>query len=332
MSDGPDSPPAGGDPVLRLPAYDELPAAPRGGRSAWGLFGASDSVGLLNLQTPARVADAARLVHTGQVFSLNAPLDALDPPLFMRGALRHTVTAMGESAFDDKLDNYYPQASSQWDSLGHVGYDADQFYNGATVAEIQSKSRNTIEHWARRGIAGRAVLLDIDAAFGGAGVGFDPATPRAVTVDDLEQARRAAGIEWQDGDVMLLHTGFLAWYGRQDEAVKARLAELRELAAVGLDQSEDMARYLWDSHLSAVVADNPSLEVWPPDLSPEQMPFGFLHRMLIGQFGLALGELWWLDDLAGACRADGRFEVFLTAAPNNVAGGIGSSANALAIK
>ena len=139
-------------------------------------------------------------------------------------------------------------------------------------------------------------------------------------MDDLEQARRAAGIEWQDGDVMLLHTGFLAWYGRQDEAVKARLAELRELAAVGLDQSEDMARYLWDSHLSAVVADNPSLEVWPPDLSPEQMPFGFLHRMLIGQFGLALGELWWLDDLAGACRADGRFEVFLTAAPNNVAG------------
>ena len=154
MSDGPDSPPAGGDPVLRLPAYDELPAAPCGGRSAWGLFGASDSVGLLNLQTPARVADAARLVHTGQVFSLNAPLDALDPPLFMRGALRHTVTAMGESAFDDKLDNYYPQASSQWDSLGHVGYDADQFYNGATVAEIQSKSRNTIEHWARRGSPG----------------------------------------------------------------------------------------------------------------------------------------------------------------------------------
>jgi hypothetical protein len=62
------------------------------------------------------------------------------------------------------------------------------------------------------------------------------------------------------------------------------------------------------------------------------MPFGFLHRMLIGQFGLAVGELWWLDDLARACRGDGRFEVFLTAAPTNVTGGIGSSANALAIK
>ena len=34
-----------------LPRYDELPAAAQGGRSGWGLFGADDSVGLLNLQT-----------------------------------------------------------------------------------------------------------------------------------------------------------------------------------------------------------------------------------------------------------------------------------------
>ncbi len=216
--------------------------------------------------------------------------------------------------------------------LAHVGYDTDQFYNGATAGEVNSKVRNTIDHWARRGIAGRAVLLDIDAMLGGAGVGFDPASPRSITADELEAARRDAGVEWQDGDVMLLHTGFLAWYRRQDPGVRARLAELRELAAIGLESSEEMARYLWDSHVSAAAADNPSLEVWPPDLSPEAMPFGFLHRMLIGQFGLAIGELWWLDDLARGCRADGRFEVFLTAAPTHVTGGIGSSANALAIK
>ncbi len=332
MADAPGDGQADGRVSPRLPGYDELPPAPRGGRSGWGLFGPTDSVGLLNLQTPSRVAAAARLVRTGDVYSLNAPLDALDPPLFLRGALEHTVTAMGGSAFDDKLDNFYPQASSQWDSLAHVGYDTDLFYNGATASDVHLKARNTIDHWARRGIAGRAVLLDIDAALGGAGAGFDPASPRAITADDLEAARRAAGVEWQDGDVMLLHTGFLAWYLRQEVGVRARLAELRELAAIGLEPSEEMARYLWDSHLSAAAADNPALEVWPPDLSPERMPFGFLHRMLIGQFGLAIGELWWLDDLARACRADGRYEVFLTAAPNHVTGGIGSSANALAVK
>jgi hypothetical protein len=57
-----------------------------------------------------------------------------------------------------------------------------------------------------------------------------------------------------------------------------------------------------------------------------------LHRVLIGQFGMALGELWWLADLAHSCRRDGRYEVFLTAAPLNVTGGVGSPANALAFK
>src|SRR5512142_2729169 len=42
-------------PAPRLPDYDELPSAIRGGRSAWGLFGRDDSVGLLSLQTPDRV-------------------------------------------------------------------------------------------------------------------------------------------------------------------------------------------------------------------------------------------------------------------------------------
>ena len=75
-----------------LPRYDELPEAGGGGRSAWGLFGATDSVGLLNLQTDASVLAAAGLVRKGAVFSLNAELDAVDPPLDPdRAMVRHRV-------------------------------------------------------------------------------------------------------------------------------------------------------------------------------------------------------------------------------------------------
>src|ERR1700751_2142714 len=113
---------------LRLPDYDELPPAARGGRSAWGLFGREDSVGLLSLQTPDRVAAAARLVCSGEGFSLNAPANVPEPPLFGRGAVGHTLISNdGHAFFDDKLDNYYPQGSSQWDSLAHIAYGADQF-------------------------------------------------------------------------------------------------------------------------------------------------------------------------------------------------------------
>jgi hypothetical protein len=53
--------------------------------------------------------------------------------------------------------------------------------------------------------------------------------------------------------------------------------------------------------------------------------------MLLGSFGMALGELWWLHDLARDCAAHGVYEMFLTSAPLNVPGGIGSPPNALAL-
>ena len=317
----------------RLPDYDELPPAARGGRSAWGLFGPDDSVGLLSLQTPDRVAAAGRLIRNGEVYSLNAPVNVPEPPLFRRGVVRHTlITNESRAFFDDKLDNYYPQGSSQWDSLAHVAYGADQFYNGVTAEDVTVRARNTIGHWAERGIAGRAVLIDIDAALGGAGVGFDPASPRAITAGELDAARAAAGVEWQPGDVLALHTGFLGWHVRQDASVRGALAERGGLRNIGLAHDEEMARYLWNAHVAAVVADNPSVEVWPSDPSAEAFPFGDLHRMLIGQFGMALGELWWTEDLAADCAADGVYEAMLSSAPMNGPGGIGSPANALALK
>jgi len=316
---------------LGLPSYADLPRAADGGRSAWGLFGDDDCVGTISLQTRERIAAAAALVRTGEVFSLNAPLTLPDPPLFLRRPLRHTLLPEPETpGFDEKLDGFYPQGSSQWDSLAHVGYGPEQFYNGATSADIRSGARNTIDSWARRGIAGRAALLDIDALLGGAGTGFDPGTSRAISVAELEAARRAAGISWQAGDILLLHTGFLSWYREQPRAVREKLAESEDFEAIGLERSEEMAAYLWDSRVSAVASDNPAVEVWPPRW--DGGPFGFLHRILIGQLGIALGELWWLADLARSCRQDGRHAAFLTAAPLYLPGGVGSPANALAIK
>jgi hypothetical protein len=45
-----------------------------------------------------------------------------------------------------------------------------------------------------------------------------------------------------------------------------------------------------------------------------------------------LGELWWLDDLARDSRADGRYTAFFSSTPLNVAGGVSSPPNAVAIK
>jgi kynurenine formamidase len=305
-----------------------------GARSGWNVFGRGDQVGRINLQTPDTVLTAARLIMSGEVFGLNAPIDAIDPPMFGRPSSRHTVIAekTGQD-FDDQLDEFNPQTSSQWDSLAHVGYAPETFYNGASAADINAGRRNTIEHWARRGIVGRGVVLDVEGLLGGAGSSFSPGDARAVTIGELEECRRRAGLDWRPGDVMILHTGYLEWYLAQDRRTREDIADAcGSMSAVGLDRGPEMLRYLWDSGVSAIGADNPAVEVAPFDLSQEAWPFGFLHHCAIGQLGLALGELWWLADLVRSCREDGRFEVFFTAAPSHVVGGIGSPANALAIK
>jgi kynurenine formamidase len=319
--------------MIGLPTYDELPEAPRGGRSGWGLFGPSDSAGLMNLLTAESVKRAAGLVRTGEVFPLDAPLDMLDPPLFGRSPLQVTARqTRGGKGLDETYDGFNPQASSQWDALGHVAYAQDEFYNGATLQEVLESGRNTIEHWAARGIVARGVLLDLECTAREDGRAFDPGSSHAFSVDDLERARQAAGVTLAQGDVIVLRTGFMSWYRGLSIAERTRIADHTKLAACGIEHTEDMARYLWNTHAVAVASDCPALEVWPMDWSDEGYPFGYLHQVLIAQFGLAIGELWLLDDLANACAADGVYEFMLTSAPLHTRGGVGSPANALAIR
>jgi kynurenine formamidase len=322
------------DMPAELPRYDKLPAAAAGGRSGWGLFGATDSVGLLNLQTSATVLAATTLVRKGAVFPLNAELDAVNPPLAKdRAMVRHRVLHQpgpGFSGLDDVVDNFFPQISSQWDSLAHIAYTPGVFYNGATDDDVLVRHRNTIDHWARRGIVGRGVLLDLDRALKDSGRSYSPDSSTAFSTADLEDARARAGVDFSSGCILVIRTGFLGWYRSQSWLDRKRIAA--DLRAPGIEHTEDMARYLWDNQIMAVASDTYAVEVWPPAREDDYAPFGFLHRVLIGQFGMALGELWHLDDLAADCEQDGVFDFFLASAPLNVRGGIGSPSNALALK
>ena len=121
------------------------------------------------------------------------------------------------------------------------------------------------------------------------------------------------------------------------------LAEHHHTPACGLQRGVASARALWNLHIAAIAADNPALEV---------MPFGFgnrdeaqywkedpgraaetmLHFSLLGLLGIPIGEFFDLDALAEDCAADGRYTCLLTSAPLNLAAGVASPPNALAIK
>ena len=175
----------------------------------------------------------------------------------------------------------------------------------------------------------RGVLLDV-ARFHANRGDWDPGAHREIGVDDLEAVRSAAGVAFERGDVLLLRTGWLAWYRTTAPQQRARLAAdgSAALTSPGLAAGEEMAEYLWDSGIAAIAADNPALEAWPHAIGAEE----FLHFRLIALLGMTIGELWDLDALADACAADSAWDFLLASAPLNVASGVGSVANALAVR
>jgi len=128
-----------------LPSYDQLPLGPNGTRSAWSYFGPDDNVGLIGQQTPDRIREASKCVLRGAVFPLNAELGAVEPPLFGRARVEHKIIRFeGDPGFDDVINTFNPQASSQWDALAHASCGPNLFFNGATAADILVLGRTPV--------------------------------------------------------------------------------------------------------------------------------------------------------------------------------------------
>jgi Putative cyclase len=325
--------------MTTLPSYDELPVRaglPSG--SSWGVWGDGDVFGCLNLLTPDRVLAGAACVRDGAVFPLNLELELPGPPLFGRPSFTHEVSWLGGDAkigHDDQLHGWNTQSSSQWDGFRHIRHPVHGFYNGIADED------HGIHHWARRGIAGRAVLCDVDAYRADDGRPIDHATNDAITPDDVSGALAAQGVEIETGDILLLHTGWVDWYRSLDAAGRAALAAGTRLSAPGLLPGVGTARFLWNLHIAAIGADNPAVEVFPPAsvLAPEDAakvaanPGAlaedalFVHFSLLPLLGLPLGELWDLGPLTAACRADDRWTGLLVSSPLNLASGVASPPN-----
>ena len=330
------------DPAPRasgLPSYADLPIDPsRPPHSAWGVFGDDDEVGTINLLTPQRVLRSASLVRQGAVFSLNWDLEKPDPPILGRKPLQHTIIDLQPGA-DDFYDRFYPQASSQWDALCHMPHPVYGYYNGHTQSEITGKpgSRNGIDHWAKRGVAGRFVLADVERYRRAIGNPLRPAEADPVTVDDLEGTLAAQGVTLEEGDILLVRLGWITWYEGLTQAQRVALAAAgQDLSTPGLTGEERTAAWLWDRHVAAVASDVPALEVLPSGpwgaAEPKTTYDSYLHFRIIALLGLAVGEMFALDALAEHCANDGVYEGMFTAAPLNKLGGAGSTANALALK
>ncbi len=57
-----------------------------------------------------------------------------------------------------------------------------------------------------------------------------------------------------------------------------------------------------------------------------------MHQEMIAMLGFAIGELWSLDELAADSDESGKYDCAVIAKPLNLVGGVGSPANAIALR
>lgn len=308
-----------------LPAYEDLPRLDDiGSNHSWGVFGDDDDFGTLNLLTPERVRDAMTKVRTGERVSLSLALNEPDPPLFRRQPFEHAIKKFG-SMYDDRLDNFFPQGSTQWDGFRHHRVRQHGFYGGVTDEPATGNQRLSIHHWGMTGIVGRGVLIDLEAQL--RSDDYDPLTERPITAEEVRAAADAQGVQVRPGDVLCIRTGWLSAYRALDDTAKAAIAEKQSgLFSAGLRADEAIAELLWDWHVSAIAADNPAVEATPGDPA-----VGSLHRRVLAMLGIPLGELFDFESLRDKLADQGRGDFLFTAVPLALVGGLGSPGNAIAV-
>lgn len=330
--------------LRKPPSYAELMLAEPPG-SAWDYFGRDDQLGTINFLTPDVRRRAANLIRAGRTINLDYSLSEFDPfPSGTRPGNSHHLFSNNPWHFDDWLDSFYLQATTQIDALRHIGYPGAGWFGGREREQIEPDNEILgIQKWAEVGIVGRGVLLDVERHLRDAGSPIDQRSAREITVDDLENTAASQGVSFEHGDILLFRTGW-AEYCRTQMDEEARRAFKAGMQVPGLASTRSIVSWIWDHGFSMVAADNLGIEAFPytpdNDVTQAGQPKpekgvdhnGGLHRPLLPLLGLAMGEMFALEELAKDCAADGVYEFFFSAKPLNLVGGVGSPANAMAIK
>lgn len=184
-------------------------------------YGEGDQLGSLNEITPAKTVAAARLVRQGQVFDLGRVLDANTPHFEGRYWQQSLVSSAhiinprrpgsGPHGWGANKVNWITelvtgtlQIGTHLDGLNHLQM-GDRFYNGYRLQDIAEEwGTNKLGIETVPPIITRGVLVDVARLHGVARL----SAGYVISVEDVEQALQAQGVEVEPGDALLFHTGW----------------------------------------------------------------------------------------------------------------------------
>lgn len=289
-------------------------------QSPWG---ADDQIGAANRITDQSVLSASELITTGKTYALGMVIDDTIPAFPPRG-LSVTVLQPGQagglgngpthSSYNDDIFHGWLGIGSQIDGLGHVGR-AHEYYNGNKAADFAGPAGLTklgVENIPP--IVTRGVLLDI------AGLKGKPVLDagEVITQEDITNAAAAQNVEIREGDVVLLHTGWLSLITQ----------EPRNPTKYGAGEpgiGPDAATYLSEIGVVAVGADTWGVEAVP--FAPGAGVFE-VHQILLKDHGVYILENMVTSDLI----ADDVSEFLFVLGVTRLRGAVQMMVNPIAIR
>ena len=294
--------------------------------SNWGRWGPDDELGTLNLITPQKRVQAARLIREGVTVGCGRRLEkgqAADIPM----PLVHLMEGSGEQWAGVKSEPGMVQASHDWlgmklhgtaychlDALGHMFWDG-KMYNDRSAATVSTHEGATFAgiHVLRSGVVSRGVLLDFARL---KGVKWTE-TREVFYPEDLEAAEKAQGVRVEEGDILFYRTGY---YRRRKEEGAVHISEGR----AGFHP----ACLPWFHERGvALLGGDTANDVIPGLYEAAVLP---IHQVGLVAMGMWLMDNGDLEDLADACERYNRWEFHLSIAPLPLVYGTSSIINPIA--
>lgn len=167
------------------------------------------------------------------------------------------------------------------------------------------------------GIVGRGVLIDWYSWAQRNNVQRSPFQTGAVELSQIKAIIAENKIEFRQGDILFLRVGFTDNYNKLSTLEQEQFPDRQPGGLLGLEATKDSLKWLWESGFAAIASDAAGFERGPAT-GPYNHPDVSIHQWALAGWGLPIGELFDLEELAAKCAERGRWSFFLCSVPLKV--------------
>ncbi|KAH7385162.1 hypothetical protein DE146DRAFT_748087 [Phaeosphaeria sp. MPI-PUGE-AT-0046c] len=275
--------------AARTPDFEALPADQ-----------ADDELGMLNLITTDVVSAAAQEIKSGVRISLDLPLD------------ESSHSAFDRSKFHHEIHNKSPMTMNN----DEIRLKTKRFYNGHQQDAFVSVSGPLgIDMFSSRGeMIGRGELSVWYTWAQKNGIYRSPFKTGAVELLHLTAIMKKNSISFRPAGMIFIRVAFIKEYDALTLEQREDFPTHQPRVLLDLEATKERLKWLWESRFVAIVLDAVGVERGPAT-GPYNVPDVNIHQWCLAGWGMPIGELFNLKQLAHRCQEEQSWTVFLQSMP-----------------